>query len=85
MARDHAPAELSGVTMGLTTTLIMGFGGMILQPLISSVGTLAGTVGAGRRGAAHDHRRATGRAGVAGGHRSQRCAPERGIALTGVS
>ncbi|MCH9721723.1 MAG: MFS transporter [Actinomycetia bacterium] len=42
MARDHAPAELSGVTMGLTNMLIMGVGGMIFQPLIGVLAHLRG-------------------------------------------
>jgi MFS family permease len=49
MARDKAPAELSGVAMGLTNMLIMGIGGLIFQPLI---GALAHARGQGVPGAA---------------------------------
>lgn len=37
MVKDKAPEELSGVAMGLTNMLIMGIGGLILQPLIGVV------------------------------------------------
>jgi MFS family permease len=49
MVRDKAPAELSGVAMGLTNMIIMGIGGLILQPLI---GVLAHARGQGVPGAA---------------------------------
>jgi len=49
MVRDKAPAELSGVAMGLTNMLIMGLGGLIFQPLI---GVLAHARGQGVPGAA---------------------------------
>jgi len=48
MVRDRAPAELSGVAMGLTNMLIMGIGGLIFQPLI---GILAHAQGQGVPGA----------------------------------
>jgi MFS family permease len=34
MVKDQAPAELSGVAMGLTNMLIMGIGGLAFQPLL---------------------------------------------------
>mgnify|MGYP003430145285 FL=1 len=34
MVKDAAPEQLSGVAMGLTNMLIVGIGGLILQPLI---------------------------------------------------
>jgi len=34
MVKDKAPQQLSGVAMGLTNMLIVGIGGLILQPLI---------------------------------------------------
>lgn len=34
MVKDAAPTQLSGVAMGLTNMLIVGIGGLILQPLI---------------------------------------------------
>ena len=34
MVKDAAPKQLSGVAMGLTNMLIVGIGGLILQPLI---------------------------------------------------
>ena len=34
MVKDNAPARLSGVAMGLTNMLVVGIGGLILQPLI---------------------------------------------------
>ena len=49
MVRDKAPAELSGVAMGLTNMLIMGIGGLIFQPLI---GVLAHARGQGVPGPA---------------------------------
>jgi hypothetical protein len=42
MVKDKAPAEVSGVAMGLTNMLIMGIGGLILQPLIGVVAHAGG-------------------------------------------
>jgi MFS family permease len=44
MVKDNTPTELSGVAMGLTNMLIVGIGGLILQPLI---GVLANARGIG--------------------------------------
>lgn len=48
MVKDEAPQELSGVAMGLTNMMIMGFGGLLFQPLI---GLLAHARGEGIPGA----------------------------------
>ena len=42
MVKDKAPAELSGVAMGLTNMLIMGIGGVIFQPLIGVLAHIRG-------------------------------------------
>lgn len=42
MTKDRAPAELSGVAMGLTNMMIMGIGGVIFQPLIGVLAHLRG-------------------------------------------
>lgn len=42
MVKDEAPAELSGVAMGLTNMLIMGIGGVIFQPLIGVLAHIRG-------------------------------------------
>ena len=42
MVKDQAPEELSGVAMGMTNMLIMGVGGVILQPLIGVLAHIRG-------------------------------------------
>jgi MFS family permease len=42
MVKDQAPEELSGVAMGMTNMLIMGVGGVILQPLIGVLAHVRG-------------------------------------------
>lgn len=37
MTKEVAPPELSGVAMGMTNMLIMGIGGLLLQPLIGVI------------------------------------------------
>lgn len=42
MVKDAAPTRLSGVAMGLTNMLIVGIGGLILQPLIGVLSHVRG-------------------------------------------
>lgn len=42
MVKDRARPELSGVAMGMTNMLIMGIGGLILQPLIGVLAHVRG-------------------------------------------
>lgn len=42
MTKDKAPAELSGVAMGMTNMLIMGIGGVVFQPLIGVLAHIRG-------------------------------------------
>lgn len=42
MVKDAAPKQLSGVAMGLTNMLIVGIGGLILQPLIGVLAHVRG-------------------------------------------
>ncbi|MCH9735054.1 MAG: MFS transporter [Actinomycetia bacterium] len=42
MVKDKAPAQLSGVAMGLTNMLVVGIGGLIFQPLIGVLAHMRG-------------------------------------------